>query len=299
MTDIDVKQPGLVVAAHGRRGILEDSEGNPRPYVVRSRQLRVVCGDRVNWQPGQSDQVTVEEIDNRHNALRRLDTGRHQTEILAANLSLLAVVCAKLPEPDWFVLDRYLCAATDMGARSVIVVNKSDTGTPETEELENYQRIGYQVLQVSALAGTGLQPLAEEFSGQTGILVGQSGVGKTSLINCLIPGTEADTATLSRSTAEGKHTTTASVMHRLPGGGRLIDAPGVRDFLPVIDATADVQGGFPEISAAASGCRFANCRHLREPQCAVKGAMEAGEISPRRYESYRRMLRQTQASASG
>ncbi len=299
MTEKDLQQPGLAIAAHGRRGILEDSAGRPRSYVVRSRQLRVVCGDRLSWQPGQSDEVTVVGIDNRRNALRRLDTGRHHTEILAANLSLLAVVCARLPAPDWFVLDRYLCAAADMGATPLIVVNKSETGLPATEELENYQRIGYPVLQVSALAGTGLKALAEQFSGQTGILVGQSGVGKTSLINRLVPGTEADTASLSRSTDEGKHTTTASVMHRLPGGGRLIDAPGVRDFLPVIDAQDAVQGGFPEISAAALNCRFTNCRHLREPQCAVKTAMEAGEISPRRYESYRRMLRQTQASASG
>ena len=137
----------------------------------------------------------------------------------------------------------------------------------------------------------GFDALAAAFRDCTGILVGQSGVGKSSLLNALVPDAEAATGALSRATAEGTHTTSASVMHRLPGGGRLVDTPGERDFIPAVPADASVQAGFPEILAAAPGCRFRNCLHLREPGCAVKAAVTDGTVSARRYESYRRLLR--------
>lgn len=289
---------GLVIAAHGRRGKLQDTAGHEHPYVVRGRRLRVVCGDRVQWEPGQAEEVTVTEIAPRANALRRLDTGRNNTEILAANLSLVAVVCAIEPEPDWYVIDRYLCAGADMDAGSILVINKCDAGKPDNAEVSIYRNAGYEVIQVSAKTGDGLPALAASFQEETGILVGQSGVGKSSLINRLVPGVNADTGSLSTGTGEGRHTTTASVMHRLPGGGRLIDAPGVRDFLPAIDDDRCVQLGYREILTAGHGCRFSDCRHLREPGCAVKTAVNEGRISTRRYESYRRLLRSTQAAHS-
>ena len=289
----------LVIAAHGKRGRLEDGAGVERPYVVRGRRLRVVCGDRVHWQAGQAREVTVTDIVPRDNALRRLEIARKSTEVLAANLSLVAVVCAVEPRPDWFVLDRYLCAAAFMNARPLLVVNKCDAGLPDQAELAVYDQAGYRIVRVSATSGEGLAALAAAFVDQTGILVGQSGVGKSSLLNRLAPDAAASTSALTASTGEGRHTTTASVMHRLPGGGRLIDAPGVRDFLPAIDDDRSVQVGFIEILAAAPGCRFADCRHLREPGCAIKAAVEAKEISERRYESYRRLLRNTQSANSG
>ncbi|UCG73512.1 MAG: ribosome small subunit-dependent GTPase A [Chromatiales bacterium] len=291
-------QAAVVVAAHGRRGRLQAAGAAEHPYVVRGRRLRVVCGDRVQWQPGLHSEVTVIAIEPRNNSLRRLDTTTNKTEVLAANLSLVAVVCAVEPQPDWFVLDRYLCAAADMGAGAVIVVNKSDLGRPNASELEAYRTAGYRVLEVSARTGQGLDELAATFDGETGILVGQSGAGKSSLINRLVPGVDVSTGALTRGTAEGRHTTTASVMHALPGGGRLIDAPGVRDFLPAIDDDRAVQVGFAEILAAAAQCRFGDCRHMREPGCAVKSKVQDGTISERRYESYRRLLRSTQSAAS-
>ena len=298
MTDTVNARTAVVIAAHGRRGRLQDADATEHPYVVLGRRLRVVCGDRVQWQPGQHDEVTVTDIEARANSLRRLDAARNSTEVLAANLTLVGVVCAVEPRPDWFVLDRYLCAATDMGATAIIVVNKSELGRPDATELDTYRDAGYRVLEVSAQSGQGIQTLAAAFAGETGILVGQSGVGKSSLINRLVPGVDVSTGALTRGSAEGRHTTTASVMHLLPSGGRLIDAPGVRDFLPAIDDDRAVQHGFAEILTAAAKCRFSDCRHLREPGCAVKSAVDDGAVSARRYESYRRLLRSTQSAAS-
>jgi ribosome biogenesis GTPase len=127
--------------------------------------------------------------------------------------------------------------------------------------------------------------------GKTAIIVGQSGVGKSSLINTLVGKAALRTAQISAKTREGKHTTVNSVMLPLPGGGAVIDSPGVRDYAPALESAAQVVAGFREIDEAGHGCRFANCRHLLEPGCAVKAAVETGDIEARRYESYRRTLR--------
>ena len=281
---------GLVVAAHGRRGRLEAPDGRLLPYLVKGRRLKVVCGDKVCWQAGSDGTATVISIRERRNALERWQAHGHN-EVLAANLSCVGVVVAPVPAPDWFVVDRFLCAAAVMSATGVVIANKTDLGDSLEPVLDEYRRIGYTVVQVCAVTGAGTDTLKDVFRDQTGILVGQSGVGKSSLINRLIPDADADTAGLTRKHAEGTHTTTASVMHRIPGSGRLIDSPGVRDFLPAIAAGASIQSGFPEIDAASAGCRFTDCRHLREPGCAVKAAVEHGRISARRYESYKRLLR--------
>jgi ribosome biogenesis GTPase len=126
------------------------------------------------------------------------------------------------------------------------------------------------------------------------MLVGQSGVGKSSLLNALVPEVELATAGISSATGEGRHRTTATTLHPLPGGGELLDSHGVRDFAPALDDPRLAAIGFREIVAAADHCRFANCRHMREPGCAVKAGVESGAIAPRRYESYRRLLRLTE-----
>ncbi len=286
----DCEFEGLVVAAHGRRGRLETPDGRILPYLVKGRRLKVVCGDEVCWQAGSDGTATVISIQERRNALKRWQAHGH-SEILAANLSCVGVVVAPVPAPDWFVVDRFLCAAAVMPASSIVIANKTDLGDKLEPVLDEYRRIGYTLVQVSAATGAGMDALQAVFQDQTGILVGQSGVGKSSLINRLIPDAGIDTGELTRKRAEGTHTTTASVMHQIPGSGRLIDSPGVRDFLPAIAAGASIQSGFPEIEAASAGCRFSNCRHLREPGCAVKAAVAQGEISARRYESYKRLLR--------
>jgi ribosome biogenesis GTPase len=174
-----------------------------------------------------------------------------------------------------------------------VVLNKTDLPGSDAlrRQLAAYGRIGYPVLAVSAKSGDGIPELDQALAGGTGILVGQSGVGKSSLINALCPGADVATAELSLAADEGRHTTTASMLHHLPGGGALIDSPGVRDYAPGLVPREAVQVGFREIRDASEGCRFGNCMHLVEPGCAVRSSVEDSAIEPRRYESYRRLLR--------
>ncbi len=295
MADRQSTDTGRIIAAHGRRGRLETKSGEKLPYLVQGRRLRVVCGDHVNWVINDHGTLAVVTgIGPRTNVLERQPPGRPGTEVLAANLSLMIVVCAPMPEPDWFLVDRYLCSGELMGCRLLLTSNKSDLVEPEHNHeimLHDYERIGYTCLSVSAQTNRGIDTLHDALRDQTGILVGQSGVGKSSLINCLVPDADIAIGPISASTQEGTHTTTASAMHDLPGGGRLIDTPGVRDFVPAIPEPRSVQAGFPEILAAAGQCRFSDCRHLREPQCGVKDAVQNGAVTQRRYESYKRLLR--------
>jgi len=280
-----------VVAAHGQRGVLLDEHGRRLPYLLRGRQLRAVCGDEVLFEPGaEPGKALVTGVCERRNALVRAGEPGRRPDLVAANLSRIASVTALEPAPDWFIVDRFICAAECMQAAAVIVTNKSDLGEPDPEVLADYRRLGFPVVATSSTRRKGLETLAGIFIDHTGVLVGQSGVGKTSLINALVRDAEALTGKLVNKTGEGRHTTSASLMYNLPGGGRLIDTPGVRDFIPKLDSGASVATGFREIYSVGRDCRFNNCRHLREPACAVKAAVEAGQIAERRYASYKRLI---------
>jgi len=272
-----------------------DAHGNRHPAFVARRGLRLVCGDRVRWQASEErGDVAVVELLPRDSELTRPDS-RGRVEVLAANIGQVVVVCAPEPAPDPFIIDRYLAAAEVMGASALVAYNKSDLhGAELLEVLGEFRAVGYPVLRMSAVAGTGLDALHASLTGRCSILVGQSGVGKSSLLNALLPGIEAATAQVSAATGEGRHRTTATTLHPLPDGGAILDSPGVRDFAPALGDPRLAAAGFREIVAASQHCRFANCRHMREPGCAVKEGVEAGTISARRYESYRRLLRLTE-----
>lgn len=278
-----------MTAAHGRRGTLETASGETRSYLVRGRRLQVYCGDRVRWCPD-GDRALVTGVCPRGNELRRQPPRDPRPEIIATNITRIAVVLSAVPSPDLFVTDRYLCAALLMDAGHAVAWNKADLMPAPPAEIRLYERLGIPVFTVSARTGDGLEALSAWLGTGHAVLVGQSGVGKSSLLNALVPGTRAATAALSALSDEGRHTTTASLMYRLPGGGRLTDTPGVRDFVPAVPDRRDVARGFQEIRSAAAGCRFADCTHLREPGCAVLAQVTAGTIDPRRYESYRRLM---------
>ena len=281
----------LVVAAYGRRGFVVLPDGHRLPYLVRGRQLKVCCGDRVSWEasaPGEP--LVISSIAPRQNELGRHPARSASPETVAANVSHIIVVLAALPLPDLYVTDRYLCAARLMGARAALAWNKADTAPLPTAELAVYTALDYPVFAVSAVTGTGLAALEAWIGTGTGILVGQSGVGKSSLMNRLVPGANATTGEISAASDQGRHTTTASVLHALPGGGGLIDTPGVRDFVPALPGQRAIAGGFIEIAEAGRQCRFTDCSHLRESHCAVQEAVAGGQIDARRFESYRRLM---------
>lgn len=287
--------PGRVVASYGKRMIVEDESGDRHRAFVARRGLRLVCGDRVRWRASDEDgEVAVLDREPRDTELSRPDS-RGRAEVLAANIDQVVIVCAPEPEPDPFIIDRYLAAAEVMGAAAVVAWNKVDLpAAGQVDCLDEFRAVGYRTLRVSALAAAGLDALRESLADHTSILVGQSGVGKSSLLNALLPGIDAATAQISSASGEGRHRTTATTLYRLPGGGALLDSPGVRDFAPALADPRLAAAGFREIVAAADHCRFANCRHMKEPGCAVKDGVENGAISARRYESYRRLLRLTE-----
>ena len=288
----------LVIATFSRRMRLRLADGEEVEARIKGKRLKPVCGDRVAAEPlaGESDWL-ITEIRDRENELTRPNL-RGDTEVLAANVGLLVVVAAATPKPDWFVVDRYLCAAEAMGVPGAVVFNKTDIAEPDAAFAE-YEDIGYTTVRCSAALGTGLEKVSELLLDKTAIIVGQSGVGKSSIINALLGSDAQKTAEISGKTREGRHTTVNSIMLPLPAGGVVIDSPGVRDYAPALESVAEVIHGFREIEAAGHDCRFANCRHLQEPGCAVKTAVEALQITARRYESFRRAVILTEQRTQG
>jgi ribosome biogenesis GTPase len=291
------QEQALIIATFSRRMRLRLSSGLEVDARIKGKRIKPVCGDRVLAESLQDESDwLITEILPRDNSLNRPNM-RGQTEILAANVDLLIVVAAASPEPDWYIVDRYLCAAEAMRISAAVVFNKTDllqTGDEFDAALDEYKQIDYAVVRCSAETGQGMQAVESAIEQRTAIIVGQSGVGKSSIINRLLGAEPQRTAAISSKTGEGRHTTVNSEMLTLPGGGYVIDSPGVRDYAPALQSATDVIQGFQEIEAAGHDCRFANCKHLREPGCAVKDAVDRGMISPRRYESYRRLLALTE-----
>ncbi|KAF0098927.1 MAG: ribosome bioproteinis GTPase [bacterium] len=280
---------GRVVAAHGRHFLVDDGEGVVE-CVMRGKKGGVTCGDRVEYQLTHAGSGVIERVEPRANLLYRSDELREK--LIAANVDLAVVVTAAVPCFREELLIRCLvaCAAADIPA--LILLNKTDL--PQTaalaEHLGAYRALGYELLAVSALGD--LRELEARLAGRTSVLVGGSGMGKSSLLNRLVPGADAVTGEISRALDAGRHTTTHARLYRLPAGGEVIDSPGMQEFgLRHLDAAA-LMAAFPEIHARLGQCRFYNCRHLGEPGCAVRAAVDSGAMMPLRYKVYQSLLGQ-------
>jgi ribosome biogenesis GTPase / thiamine phosphate phosphatase len=278
-----------IVECFGRRAIVRLASGERRAAAVFGKRTEIVCGDRVRVDVrAASDELLVVDVLPRDTLFTRTDS-RGRVEALAANVTLLAAIFAPKPEPDLFIVDRYLAGAAYAGLKALVIMNKIDLSDDDAP-LDEYRNAGYAVLAVGAKPQRGIDALRARVAGETFLLVGQSGVGKSTLTNALLPQSQRPTRELSDASGEGRHTTVSSAMFELPEGGALIDSPGVRDYSPPPLADDKVQVGWPEILRLAPHCRFNDCLHLREPGCAVLAAMESREISARRYESYKRLL---------
>jgi ribosome biogenesis GTPase / thiamine phosphate phosphatase len=269
--------------------------GQPGPLAV---------GDRVRLRLTGPHTGQITEILPRRNRLARRSPlpmpGAHAHEqVIAANVDLLVpVMAAAAPSPRWNLLDRFLVSAESLEIPCLVVITKADLARHPGEELdptlqaeaELYRRIGYPVLLTSAASGAGLEELRQALFGQVAAFIGKSGVGKTSLLNALQPGLGQRVNAVNPITGKGRHTTTATELHRLPGGGGLVDTPGIREFgLWGVDE-ADLALYFPEMRPYVGRCRFGlDCRHADEPGCALRRAVVAGQVSPRRYQSYMKL----------
>jgi ribosome biogenesis GTPase len=283
---------GRVISRFGAELILATASGEHLRCTTRRKLDNVACGDFVQWQAEAQGNASVIAIQPRENVLSRPDF-RGRLRPVAANIDLLLVVSSWRPEPNWEMLDRYLVAAKQLPAEAIIVMNKSDLRDEyATQEdghcLEEYSRIGYQVIHANATTGQGIDEIRAALGDKTAILAGQSGVGKSSLIACLLPEEMIRVGSIAE-TGEGRHTTTVAKLYPL-GGGALIDSPGVRDFaLPPLDPS-ELQSGYPEFAAFDGLCKFNNCTHRHEPGCAIKAAINSNDLPARRYQRYLNLL---------
>lgn len=284
---------GQVITRFGADLLVETDGSGLLRCTARRKLDHIACGDHVQWERQAQGNAAVTRILPRKNVLERPDF-RGKPRAIAANIDLLIVVASWQPAPVWEMLDRYLIAARRLPADMLLVMNKSDLRAAHTTDeyaacLQEFQQMGLPILHVSAEKHEGIDEILSAIGDRTAIVVGQSGVGKSSIANCLLPDAGIRVGTIAE-TGEGRHTTTSATLYRLPSGGSLIDSPGVRDFgLTGLDFTALV-AGFPEFAPFLGECRFHNCTHNHEPDCAIKAAVNAGQIPARRFSRYLGLL---------
>ncbi|MDN3556690.1 small ribosomal subunit biogenesis GTPase RsgA [Halomonas maura] len=288
------EQQGRVTAHFGRTlEVAPDDDGEPVRCHLRANLEGLVTGDRVIWRAGQDGSGVVVARGARDSVLERPDA-RGQLKPVAANIDQILIVFAVEPEPHANLIDRYLVAAEATGIAPVLVLNKIDLlpaqGGPLRALLARYEALGYPVVTTTTARADGLDALHARLAGCTSVFVGQSGVGKSSLIDRLLPDEQLRIGALSEDSRKGRHTTTTARLYRMPSGGELIDSPGIREFgLTHLDE-GQVAEGFIEFRDLLGHCRFRDCRHRQEPGCALIEAVDDGRIHADRFASYRRIV---------
>lgn len=286
---------GTIIAVHG--GMVRVQIGERTVVMTSRRRLlwegdaprspRLVVGDRVRAELHSGDGVVVAVLP-RENALSRAAPHSGRPQLLAANVDQALVVFAVTrPEPKRGLLDRFLVGCHMAGISAVVVINKIDLGSGGIDDwLGIYEDLGYEVLRVSARTGWGLGRVRRHLVDRTTLFCGPSGAGKSSLLNAVYPGFRLKVGSISDATGKGRHTTTRAELLPLPHGGFVVDTPGLKEFGLLDAESAELVTAFPEIAAEVRGCRFSDCSHTHEPDCAVRVAVENGTIDAERYASF-------------
>jgi ribosome biogenesis GTPase len=291
------EQHGLIIAHYGTLIDVEATDGDNKGQITRCHMRAnlgsLVTGDNVVWRDGDPNGV-IEAVLPRHSELSRPDP-YGDMKVVAANIDRIVIVIAPYPEPHANLVDRYLVAAESIGIEPIILLNKTDRIDDSNRELlatwqQRYTELGYTWLQVSTTQQQGIDDLTGYLANYTSVFVGQSGVGKSSLINALLPEANLRVGALSENTQKGTHTTTTAQLFHFPRGGHLIDSPGIREFgLWHMDAQTLLEG-FVEFRPFIGHCKFRDCAHQAEPGCAIQKALTDGDIGQERMASYRHIL---------
>ena len=284
-----VNNIGKITSVFGKTGAVESIHGDRLNFLVKSQKLKPVVGDNVHWTRQADGTILVTEILEPNNQLERLNQFGQQ-QIVASNVTQILLITAPLPKPNFLLIDKFLLISELMDCNLSIIFNKVDLVENNDHQLQIYQKLDYRVVMISAKEKTNLNTLFNLLSQQTTVLVGQSGVGKSTIINLLVPKDKIRTETLSNKNQKGKHTTSTSTMHAIEEKGYLIDTPGVENLNPKILDIKEIETGFKEIASLSHACKYRDCIHINEPNCAVNQELIDNGIATQRYKNYKKLV---------